>query len=201
MTKQTIYLFIDGTNLYAGQYDLFGPDQYLDFPKFVKSVEEKLGVRFDKIYFYAFYSPQPKRLTKKEKLYLKNEALFYRSVKNTPRVNFFKGYRSPTSGKEKEVDVKLVVDIVNFAHLNKYDALYLLSGDADFIQALVVVKELGKQVNVLCLENKFMFRALINFPVFLLSFIKRRLKIKGVKKKPHVLEIDPRRVAKEVKGK
>ena len=30
--KIKTYLFIDGSNLYAGQYDLFGPENYLDFP-------------------------------------------------------------------------------------------------------------------------------------------------------------------------
>jgi uncharacterized LabA/DUF88 family protein len=197
--KQKNYLFIDGTNLYAGQYNLFGPDQYLDFSKFIKSMEKKLGVRFDKIYFYASYSPQPKRPTKKEKLYLKNEALFYKSVKMAPRVVFFKGYRSPTSGKEKEVDVKLAVDVVNFAHLNKYNSLYLLSGDADFIQALLVAKKVGKRVYVLCLENKFMFRALINFPVFLLSFTGKELEIRGIKRKPQVLRIDFKEATREIR--
>ncbi|MBM3209300.1 NYN domain-containing protein [Candidatus Shapirobacteria bacterium] len=71
------YLFIDGTNLYAAQFELFGPKRYLDFGKLISEVEEKIEVRFDKIYFYASYSPKSKRPTQKEKLYLKNEALFY----------------------------------------------------------------------------------------------------------------------------
>lgn len=39
--KNKTYLFIDGTNLYAGQYELFGPDKYLDFSKFIKQIENK----------------------------------------------------------------------------------------------------------------------------------------------------------------
>ena len=94
-------LFIDGTNLYASQYELFGPQKYLIFSKFIKEVEKKIKVKFNKIYFYASYSPKPKRLSKKQKLYLKNEGLFYKSVKETKNLFFFKGYRSKTSGKEK----------------------------------------------------------------------------------------------------
>ncbi len=30
------YLFVDGSNLYAGQYELFGPKKYLDFSKYIK---------------------------------------------------------------------------------------------------------------------------------------------------------------------
>jgi len=127
------YLFVDGTNLYASQYELFGPQKYLNFSKFIKEVEKKIKAKFNKIYFYASYSPKPKRLNKEKRLYLKNEGLFYKSVRETENVYFFKGYRSKTSGKEKEVDVKLAVDIVDFAHRNKYQSIYLFSGDADFL--------------------------------------------------------------------
>ncbi len=192
------YLFIDGTNLYASQYELFGPQKYLNFSKFIKEVEKKIKVKFNKIYFYASYSPRPKRLNKKQALYLKNEGLFYKSVRETKNVSFFKGYRSKTSGKEKEVDVKLAVDVVDFAHLGVYSHLYLLSGDADFIQALEVVKRLKKKVYVLCIENKFMFRSLISFPVFVISFIGKELRIKGIKKRPKMLYIDPNDVGSKV---
>lgn len=74
-SKMKTYLFIDGTNLYASQYELFGPNYYLYFPSFIKEVEEKTKVKFDKIYFYASYSPQPQKITKKEKLYLKKRSL------------------------------------------------------------------------------------------------------------------------------
>ena len=70
------FLFVDGTNLYAGQYELLGPDKYLVFSLFIKEIESKTGISFDKIYFYASYSPRSKNPTKREKLYLKNEALF-----------------------------------------------------------------------------------------------------------------------------
>ncbi len=169
--KRKAYLFIDGTNLYAGQYELFGPNKYLSFPRFLKAIETKLKLRFARIYFYASYSPQPVKLTKKAKKYLKNEALFYRSVKKTPRTVFFKGYRSPTSGKEKEVDVKLAVDIVDFAYRNKYDDLYLLSGDADFMAAIQVAQKLAKRIVILAIQNRVPNRFSYNFPtvVFFLT--------------------------------
>mgnify|MGYP001563103603 CR=1 FL=1 len=61
------YLFVDGSNLYAGQYELFGPDKYLDFPEFVKHLEKRLKSTFDKIYFYTSFSPRPNYPTKKQK--------------------------------------------------------------------------------------------------------------------------------------
>lgn len=164
------HLFIDGSNLYGAQFELFGPRSFLDFSKFIKEVEKGLKINFDKIYFYASYSPHPKHPTKKENAYLKNENLFYKSVHKTKSIVFFKGYRSPTSGKEKEVDVKLAVDIVDFAHLNKFNSLYLLSGDADFMHALLVAERLNKKVKIISLENRVPFRFSFRYPTFVCQF-------------------------------
>lgn len=168
-TKEKTYLFVDGTNLYAGQYALFGPGKYLDFPKLITLIESKLNITFHKIYFYASYSPKTKKPTQKQKLYLKNEGLFYRSVQNTKKLTFFKGYRSPTSGKEKEVDVKLTADLVSMACLNKYTSVYLFTGDADFLQALFAIQPLKKKINILCFQNKIMFKGSYYFKTHLLE--------------------------------
>ena len=95
------FLFIDGTNLYAAQYELFGANRYLNFPLFIKEIENKIKIKFDKIYFYASYTPKSKKITKKQKRYIINEFKFYQSVKKTPKLTFFKGYRSKTSGKKR----------------------------------------------------------------------------------------------------
>lgn len=101
--------------MYAGRYQLFGPDKYLDFSLFIKEIKSKLAITFDKIYFYASYTPKKNRLTLKEKKYVVSEFTFYKGVKRLKKVIFFKGYRSKKSGKEKEVDVKLTADIVSCA--------------------------------------------------------------------------------------
>jgi len=168
--RNKTFLFIDGSNLYGAQFELFGPERYIDFSKFIEALIKNLYVNFDKIYFYASYSPKSKRPTVKEKLFLKNEALFYKSVRNTRNVTFFKGYRSKTSGKEKEVDVKLTADLVSFAFLNKFDTVYLFSGDADFLQALFCIRRYhkSKNINLLCLENKLMYQGLFFFRSYII---------------------------------
>jgi uncharacterized LabA/DUF88 family protein len=193
------YLFIDGTNLYAAQFELFGPEKYLDFSEFIREVEKKIGIKFDKIYFYASYSPKPKRPVPKEKLYLKNEALFYRGVKRTKGVVFFRGYRSKTSGKEKEVDVKLAVDIVNLAHLDCYNRLWLVSGDADFMHALIIAENLGKNISILALANRvprrFSFIYLTHVVVFGKEFREKVFPRQKIKR----LFMDKERLVKTVK--
>ena len=164
------YLFVDGSNLYAGQYELFGPKKYLDFSKYIKSVENSLKIKFEKIYFYASYSPRPKLINNKIKRYLINEYNFYKRAKSINNLVFFKGYRSPTSGKEKEVDVKIAVDIVNMAHLNKYTNLYLMSGDADFLHALRVAAYLKKKIGILSLQNRIPFRFSYIYKTYVFKF-------------------------------
>ena len=168
--KESAYLFIDGTNLYAGQYELFGPEKYLDFGKFIQEIQESLTVQFEKILFYASYSPKPGKPTRKQKAYLKNEGLFYKRVRDTKGVTFFRGYRSPTSGKEKEVDVQLAVDIVHLAHLNRFNTLFLFSGDADFMHVLQIAESLQKNVRILAIENRIPRRFTFNYQTILCLF-------------------------------
>ncbi|HCM38183.1 TPA: hypothetical protein DIS61_06025, partial [Patescibacteria group bacterium] len=83
------------------------------------------------------------------------EAQFYRSVKSTKNVIFYKGHRSPSSGKEKGVDVHLAVDMVKDASLGKYDEAIIMTGDADLIYPLEVVKQSGIPVHAVFLPNRF----------------------------------------------
>lgn len=190
-TADKTFLFVDGTNLYAGQYELFGPNKYLDFPLFIKEVEGRLRITFDKIYFYASYSPRSKNPIRREKLYLKNEAIFYRSVRKTKGVIFFTGYRSKASGKEKEVDVKLTADLVSFAFLNKFNTLYLFTGDADFLQALFNIKKFHdkKNIHLICLENKIMYKGAFYFGTYIVSLKKVEQRFHN-KQKIKILKID-----------
>lgn len=189
------FLFVDGSNLYAGQYNLLGSKKYLDFSKFIICVEENLKIKFDKVYFYASYSPRPKLINANIKAYLTNESYFYKSAKLVENLIFFKGYRSPTSGKEKEVDVKIAVDIVNMAHLNKYKNLYLISGDADFLHALKVAETLGKWITILSLENRIPFRYSYLYKTYVFKLeekseinIKKSQKIEIIQVKDDVVE-------------
>jgi len=172
--KNKTFLFIDGSNLYGGQYELFGPKRYIHFSKLIEKLEDNINVSFDEIYFYTSYSPKSKKPTAREKLFLKNEAFFYRSVRDTKHVIFFKGYRSKTSRKEKEVDVKLTADLVSLGFLNKFHVAYLFTGDADFLQALFTLQKTPKKKDlyILSLQNKIMHKGAFYFPTLIVAFEK-----------------------------
>jgi len=197
MSNKT-FLFIDGTNLYASQFKIFGPSNFLNFQSFIKILEEKINHNFNQIYFYASYSPVPQKQTKRIKEYLKNEANFYKNVKQTPKLIFFKGYRSKTSGKEKEVDVKISVDIVKFAYEKKYKYIYLLSGDADFLQALIAIQHLPISINLICVEDKILFKGSFKFNTKIIDFVPDKLSFKLDKRqKIEIINIPKKLVEKK----
>jgi len=183
-------LFIDGSNLYAGQYELFGPAYFLNGDKFILETEKSLGIKLDRIYVYASFSPIPKRPTKKQKQHLKNEGLFFKSLRSNKKVIFFKGYRSPTSGKEKEVDVKLAVDIVDMTYRNMFDELFLLSGDADFMHALNIARNHNKPITVLALHNRIPFRFVHHFNTIIFGKEKNIKKHSLLKKSTRIKCVD-----------
>src|SRR5437762_1637582 len=47
---------------------------------------------------------------------------------------------------EKRVDTRLVADLIHHAANDNFDAVVLISGDADFVPAVEAVNALGKQV-------------------------------------------------------
>lgn len=195
-----IYLFIDGTNLYAAQYELFGPQKYLNFTRFIKQIENKLSISFSNIFFYASYTPRKKKMSPTMYKYINNEYLFYRSVKETPRVTFFKGYRSKTSGKEKEVDVKLSVDLVGYGLLNKYNNAFLLTGDADFLQAFLFLSKYKPSIKtqLICLMNKIMYKGLFYYPSTIFIFGNRIIDEKNIAKKAKLVRLNETNLLKSI---
>lgn len=154
MVKKT-NLYIDGTNLFAGQNELFGPNKHLSFTYLLKEINKL--VKINKIFFYASYMNQRNRarLTPERKKLIAAEALFYREVFHARNVTFYKGHRSPTSGKEKGVDVHLSVDIVKDVFLKSCNQIVIMTGDADLIYPLEIVKLLKIPTFAVFLPNRF----------------------------------------------
>jgi len=153
--KKKTHLYIDGTNLFAGQNELFGPNKHLSFSFLIQEIKKLAPL--DDIFFYASYMNQKNRtrLTEDRKKLIAAEALFYREVRNSKDVTFYRGHRSPTSGKEKGVDVHLSVDIVKDIFLGNCNQIVIMTGDADLIYPLEIVKMLKIPTHAIFLPNRF----------------------------------------------
>jgi len=150
-SKKTIKktnLYIDGTNLFAGQNDLFGPRQYLDFAYLIKEIKKL--VKINEVFFYASFMNAKQRGNRAVA-----EALFYRQVKETDNLFFYKGHRSPASGKEKGVDVHLAADIVRDALTGKCREVIIMSGDADLVYPIEIANNFGIYTKAIFLPNRF----------------------------------------------
>lgn len=195
-SKNMTNLFIDGTNLFAGQNELFGPEKHLSFNFLIGEINKL--IKINRIYFYASYMNKIGKLTLHHKQLVAAEALFYREVKKTSNVTFYKGHRSVTSGKEKGVDVHLAVDIVKDVFFGNCDNMLIMTGDADLIYPLEIVKELNVPTSAVFLPNRFSLEMAYKVDkAFVLNFLNKfqanrklpkQLKIISIKK-PRMMNI------------
>lgn len=148
--KEKTHLYVDGTNVFVGLVELFGLKRLPSFASILSDIKKLFNI--NTIFFYASYTvPTNKRYQES----IGAEVKFYRQVRSTPNLNFYRGHRSPTSGKEKGVDVHLAVDIVKHCFQNKCTDVVIFSGDADLSYPLEVAREFGKKTRAVFLPNRF----------------------------------------------
>lgn len=147
------FLYVDGTNLLAGLVDLFGYKNVPSFSDTLKQIEKY--IKINNTYFYTSYTSSKNVRSIKVKKQIGLEINYFRDVRKVNNLIFYQGYRSPTSKKEKGVDVHLTVDMVRDAFLNKYDKAVIFSGDADFEYCIEVVRNLGIPIFSFFLPNRF----------------------------------------------
>ncbi|MCX5867116.1 MAG: NYN domain-containing protein [Proteobacteria bacterium] len=154
--EERVAIFIDGSNFYHTLKELFGRAS-VNFSKLsVKLTAERKLIRT-----YYYNSPINKET---DSIKYSNQQRFFENLKRIPyfqiclgrlekRTNYFdfKGEKLQHNYFiEKGVDVHIATDILHYAYLNSYDTAILISGDGDFVDAVMAVKSLGKHV-----ENAF----------------------------------------------
>lgn len=159
MTNNKTFLYIDGTNLLAGLIDIFGFSKVPSFASILKVI--KKYYKYDQIFFYASYTSSkgiaklPVEKQKRVKKQIGLEIKYFKKVRDTKNLVFYQGYRSPTSKKEKGVDVHLAVDMVKDAFLNNCGKAIIFSGDADFEYSVEILKELKIPIYAVFIPNRF----------------------------------------------
>ena len=148
-----IALFIDGKNFYAGWRDK-AEGKKIDFSKMARwLVDRANGSRMWGAWYYtgietgnnASSDGQQKLLNFLDMIEM--QPGFF--VKRFPRKS--QSFQCEHCGEdnhytqEKEVDTTMVADMLRMAAVNAFDALILISGDADYTPALEGVQAIGKQ--------------------------------------------------------
>jgi len=140
--KESVVLFIDGSNFYHGLKGTVGKAN-IDFQRLSRKLAA--GRKLVRAYYYNVPVDQrafPDRYAAQQK--------FFSALDNVPYFTVRLGRLEPR-GKtwiEKGVDVNIAVDMVTMAYDDIYDTCILISGDGDFAVAAEAVKSAGKHVEV-----------------------------------------------------
>jgi len=143
--KDRIMVFIDGSNLYHLLKSHFGRTN-IDLEKFAL----RLGEHGKLIRVY-YYNAIVSKKHEPERFY--DQLSFYRSVEAIPYFEMRLGHLIyngwPHSRPyEKGTDVMLATDMVAHAFRHNFDTAILVASDNDYVGALQVVKDVGKNIEV-----------------------------------------------------
>ncbi len=155
---ERIIIFIDGNNLYHIVKRMLPNVRQIEFnfKKFSDYLTE--GRRLISVYYYT--APLDKSYD--EEGYMKQQK-FFDLLQRIPsfKLVLCRMQKVKIDGKTiyqvKEDDIHLAVDMVKLAYNNAYDTAVLVSSDGDFVPAVLVVKEIGKNVENIGFENVFSY--------------------------------------------
>jgi uncharacterized LabA/DUF88 family protein len=151
--SKKVVAFVDGSNLFGGIAEILKPGEYFEFDEFVAALEKEIDI--DQINFYGTYMRADQKTTEKATLLALAQKEFFDSAKNHKKLSFYSGHFSKTSGKEKGVDMHMGIDMAIGACLSTFNQAIVVTGDADLLYAVQVVRRFGKQATVACLGSRF----------------------------------------------
>lgn len=147
---EEVAIFIDGSNFYHGIKENLGEDKNIEFECLQKLLTgSRQLVR-------TYYYNAPVRKEDDIDLY-KGQQRFFEKLHNLPYFTVRLGRlekRQNGNVVEKGVDIKLAVDMLNFAIRDTYDTAILVAGDGDYAYLVKAVKDLGKHVEVAFFSSK-----------------------------------------------
>lgn len=153
MTKERIFIQIDGSNFYHRLKELkFKNLLRLNYQKFAKSLllsEDKLIL--SKYYIGAIREQEG---NSKSKVLMANQIKLMNSLKMQDWQIGFGHMLKTDTYHEKGVDVLIATDILIGAYENLYDKIILVSSDTDLLPAVLKAKELGKKIEYIGFSHK-----------------------------------------------
>lgn len=141
-------IFIDGNNFYNGAKELINDKSIsllkFDYSKFGEFLCKSNTLVETRYYIGAITRGNDK---KSEKMYADQQRLIALLQRHNVPVILGTIIRHPDKTfHEKGVDVRIAVEMIRFARLDKYDKAILISSDTDLVPAVEEVQVLGKKV-------------------------------------------------------
>lgn len=144
--KERVIIFIDGSNFYHSLKDTIGShENEVDFEKLIKILKK------DRMLIGVYYYNAPLDRSYNKEVYRKQQK-FFSELRRIPGFNVVLcalRKRKDTHGKVKYSmkgdDIHLAIDMVSFSYENVYDTAILVSGDGDFVPAVLRVQKMSKK--------------------------------------------------------
>lgn len=145
-----IVLFIDGNNFYYGLKSIYGENKKLSNFNFVEL--GNLLSKNDEL-IKIFYYNAPLLISEDKEKYWKQQKFFDKIRKSKIielRLSRLQKRKIKGTNKfyyvVKGDDINLAAEMVKEAYEGRYDIAILVSGDGDFVPAIKIVQERGKEV-------------------------------------------------------
>lgn len=163
--KKVAFL-VDGFNLYHAIDKNFGDSKYkwLNLRKLAENLVDDEDI-VDRVFYFTAYVTWDKTKVERHKKYVralsanKIEIILgkFKEVKKTIRLDRMEinpdlsEFNLPNelnykTYEEKKTDVNIALKIVELALTNKYNKIYIVSGDSDFVPAIKFVKQRNKNI-------------------------------------------------------
>lgn len=136
---ERVCVFIDGSNLFFSLINN-GIRTNFDYGKFV----QKLVGKDRKLVRIYYYDAPLNQVTDPQRY--KGQQRFLGQLANVDYLEIRFGRLA--RGRQKGVDVKLAVDMIDYAIHDCYDTAILVSGDSDLVPAVQLVKSTGRHVEL-----------------------------------------------------
>ncbi len=153
--KERVIIFLDGSNFY---HRLKDPELDLrqllgfDYKRFAQWLAHRRPI-VDCIYYVGLVRKEPGN-PKSEELVRNQQRLFAFLQKQDWKIKTGYMMKHDKDYKEKGVDVKLAVDILDMAYQDKYNTAIIVSSDTDLIPGIIRAKELGKKIEYIGFSHK-----------------------------------------------
>lgn len=154
-------LFIDGGNMFVDYLTQTG--KRVDVAKYINYVKSKFKyVDFVRTYYFATETDANKALLHQINRFPYCQVITGRLQSKSISINETHGLTCECgkmiTGKistniDKGTDVNIAVEMLKHAYMNSYDTAVLVSRDADFSSVVRIIKNLGKNVELILLED------------------------------------------------
>jgi len=166
--KDTVYVFIDASNIYHSQKKLGWKIAFLRLKKYFEK-----NTALGKIYYYTAYDPD---YAQQRKFLDLLEISGYTVRKK--RVKFIKDSDHEEGGFHKgNLDVELTIDVVH--NRDNFQSFVLLSGDSDFEALIKYLKSYGKRCVVISTKDHVSIELVKQSKFIDLKKLKGEIELKG----------------------